>query len=115
MSLWGVPASATEFPAALVDNDCYAAVERNRNARDTLYDVDRDRDWEIRYCRPGPKTKALSIVDRDGQNWLLDTAGNARALDLVRGATKRSGTIQVIVSGEKSRKAVRVESIRLNQ
>jgi len=103
-------ASAGTWSGALVDADCYAAQERNINARDTLMNVDRDRDYEIRYCRPGPKTKSFAIVDHDGQSTALDSGANARAAEIVAKTPRKEG-ILVTVTGEKDHNTIKVESI----
>ncbi len=67
----------------LVDSKCYAAEERNVNPTDTETYVDRDRNFEIRYCHPRPKTKFFAIVTIDGESFELDPAGNAKTVELV--------------------------------
>lgn len=100
------------WSGALVDAKCYAAQERNVNPTSTLMAVNVDRDAEIRYCRPGPKTKFFTIVDHDGISFTLDSAGNTKAAALVP-ATPKHSRIMVTVTGEQAGKSIRVGSLAL--
>jgi hypothetical protein len=106
--------SAVSFAATwsgnLVDSRCYASEERNVNPTDTETYVDRDRNYEIRYCSPGPKTKFFTVVQFDGQSFKLDDAGNAKASELVRNAGKRR-PYHVAITGEMMGNAIKVDSI----
>jgi len=97
---------------ALVDSKCYADEERNVNPNDTSTAVDRDRGMEIRYCYPRAKTKSFTFVDRDGLSFQLDSAGNAKAAELVRKTGKKS-FFAVAITGEKSSNAIKVASISM--
>jgi len=98
------------WSGALVDSKCYAAEERNVNPTDTLTNVDRDGNLEIRYCSPRPKTKSFAVVQADGTTLSLDSVGNAKAAELVRITGKRS-LFFVAVTGNRSRDTIRVDSI----
>jgi hypothetical protein len=101
---------AESWSGALVDSKCYAAEERNVNPTDTLTNVDRDGNLEIRYCSPKPKTKSFAVVQADGTILSLDSAGNAKAAELVRTAGKRS-LFFVALTGDRSSGTIRVDSI----
>jgi hypothetical protein len=96
----------------LVDSKCYAAEERNVNPTDTETFVDRDGNLEIHYCHPRAKTKAFAVVTADGQSFELDSAGNAKAAELVRQSGKKS-RYDVAVVGGTSKQTIQVESISL--
>ena len=106
--------SALSFGGAwsgfLVDSKCYDAEERNVNPTDTLTNVDRDGNRELRYCSPSAKTKFFAVVQSDGPSLKLDLAGNAKAADLVRKIGKKS-LLTVAVTGEISRNTIQVDSI----
>jgi hypothetical protein len=101
---------AGSWSGHLVDSKCYDSEERNVNPTDTLTYVDRDKNLEIHYCSPGSKTKSFAIVQSDGLNFKFDTAGNAKAAELVRNSGKKSVFV-VAVTGELTRNTVKVESI----
>lgn len=101
-----VPGVAQSWSGYLVDSKCYAAMERNHNPQSTLMDVNTDKDSEVRYCRPTPKTASFSVVERDGQSFDLDPAGNAKAAPLAR-----NRILYVTVTGEMHKHTVKVESI----
>jgi len=102
---------AESWSGALVDSKCYASEERNVNPKDTLIYVDRDTNQEIRYCSPVAKTKSFAIVQYDGLTLNLDTAGNAKAADLVRKGGKKKARFAVVINGEQSRNTIKVDSI----
>ncbi len=95
---------------SLVDSKCYASEERNVNPTDTLTNVDRDGDREIRYCSPNAKAKSFALVGYDGQTYQLDSTGNVRASELVR-RTARKKPFHVVITGEMAGKAIQVDSI----
>src|SRR5215469_11120352 len=103
--LLAAPAFATHqaqqrtWSGFLVDSGCYEALERNTNPWDTNSFVDRDRNWEVRYCSPSLKTKAFTLVDRDGLSHKLDSEGSTKAADFVRENGKRD-PMAVTLSGE---------------
>ena len=102
---------AESWSGNLVDSKCYGYMERNENPTDTMTYVDRDRNSETRYCSPNTKTKSFAVVLQDGLNFNLDTAGNAKAAELVRNTGKKSLFV-VTVTGEMSkRNTVKVDSI----
>jgi hypothetical protein len=103
---------AATWSGALVDDHCYSAEERNVNPTSTLTAVNVDRDAEIHYCHPTPKTKSFAIVDHDGIRFTLDAAGNARAADLVRTLAKPSH-VEVTITGAETKHQIKVESISL--
>lgn len=108
--LTAAPAFAQSTTGFLVDSKCYESVERNVNPWDTNPYVDRDRDWEVRFCSPNRKTKLFSLVNHDGLSFKLDPAGNAKAAELLGSANKKS-LLKVSVTGEISKDAIKVSSI----
>jgi hypothetical protein len=104
---------ARSWSGVLVDAGCYQTEERNINANDTTFDVDHDRDWEIRQCLPTAKTKEFVLVDRSGQSVKLDAEGNARAGAMLPKTGKKS-RVYVIIRGELEKNYVKVESIAIN-
>lgn len=103
---------AGSWSGALVDAKCYDSEERNVNPNDTSTFVDRDKNLEIRYCSPTPRTKSFSVVQQDGLSLKLDSAGNAKATELVRKTGKRS-RFPVAITGEISRNTIKVDSISM--
>jgi len=101
---------AESWRGALVDWRCFESEEHNVNPTDTLTNVDRDRNWEIRFCSPRAKSKSFALVDRDGQSLQLDSEGNRKAAELVR-KTGKKDLFLVVVNGEKSGKKLMVDSI----
>jgi hypothetical protein len=96
-----------------VDAGCYAREESNINANDTTFDVDHDRNWEIRQCLPTAKTKEFTLVERSGQSINLDAEGNAKAEAMLPKTGKKS-RIYVTIRGEREKNAVKVEAIAVN-
>jgi hypothetical protein len=101
---------AESWSGSLVDSGCFSARERNRNPTDTLIYADRDTNEEIRYCSPSAKTKSFAVVQPDGTILELDSAGNAKAAELVRSTGRRS-RFSVAVTGEMRGRTLRVDSI----
>ena len=100
------------WPGVLVDSKCFDAEERNVNPTDTLTSVDRDKNLEIRYCSPSAKTKSFAIVQSDGPSLKFDSAGNAKAAELVQKTGKKSRPA-VIVTGEMKNNTIQVDSISI--
>jgi len=98
---------------ALVDSRCFKSEEHNVNPNDTLTNVDRDRNWEVRFCSPRAKSKSFAFVDADGLSFQLDSEGNRKAAELVRKTGKRDLYL-VVVSGEKSGNKLMVDSIAVS-
>ncbi len=108
-SALGLAASWSGF---LVDARCFGNRERNVNPTDTLTAVDRDQNSELRYCSPGAKTKSFALVQQDGSSFTLDSAGNSKAIELVRAAGKKSLFV-VAVTGEAKKSTITVDSIAI--
>jgi hypothetical protein len=106
---------AESWTGDLVDSACYQGGESNVNPFAASPYVSHDRDLVIRQCRPRPdKTKRFAVVEKWGQTFQLDPAGNAKVADLVRNADKKSHYIHVTVTGEKSNDdRVRLDSISI--
>jgi hypothetical protein len=105
---------AESWPGSLVDSKCYAAEQRNVNPTDTLTNVDRDGNREIRYCAPSARTKFFAVVPSEGPALKLDSAGNTKAAELVRITGKKSRLV-VAVTGEINKNTVKVDSISVVQ
>src|SRR5579862_1706482 len=102
----------------LVDAKCYQIEEENVNPTDTLMNVDRDRDLEIRMCVPNAKTTAFAVVESSGLRFKLDPAGNTKAAALVptlgkKNVVKVSVTGQWIGEARRKRDTVAVDTISL--
>lgn len=106
------PAFAGSWSGYLVDSKCFEISEQNTNPTDTLTFVDRDRDLEARLCAPSAKTKSFVLMEQYGLSFKLDSAGNARAAELVRKTGKKSPFV-VTVTGEASKNTVKVDSISI--
>jgi hypothetical protein len=109
--------SALSFAASwsgfLVDSRCFGQRERNVNPTDTLTAVDRDQNSELRYCSPNGKTKSFALVQQDGSSFNLDSAGNAKAVELVRTTTGKKPPFIVTVTGEARQHTITVDSISI--
>lgn len=99
---------AATWSGNLVDAKCFQNLEENHNVSDST--VVRDLGLEIRFCSPKAKTHSFAIVQRDGVDLRLDSAGNARASDLVRQAGEKP-PLYVTVNGELNKKTIAVNSI----
>lgn len=97
---------AGTWSGVLVDSGCWAGEQANTNRYGTSSYVDSDRNLELRFCAPKTKTKSFALVRADGASIVQDSAGDAKAQELVRTAGKQS-TYQVVVNGN----AVHVISI----
>jgi hypothetical protein len=103
---------AATWSGTLVDSKCYDAEERNVNPTDTLIHVDRDGNREIRYCLPRAKTKSFAVVQADGPALKLDSAGNAKAAELVP-QTGKKVRLFVDVTGQLGNNTIKVDSISI--
>jgi hypothetical protein len=103
---------AGSWRGVLVDFRCYDSEEHNVNPHDSLTYVDRDRDWEIRFCSPSAKSKSFALVQADGQSFQFDADGNRKAAELVRQTGKKQLYV-VVLTGEANGKKLMVESIAL--
>jgi len=103
---------AESWSGVLVDSRCYDTMQRNVNPTDTLTNVDRDMNQQIRYCSPNAKSKSFAVVLPEGMSFRLDSAGNAEAAQLVRKAGKKSRFV-VAVTGTITKGTVKVDSILL--
>lgn len=110
--LGGSPAFAQPWSGFLVNSDCYESELRNTNRAGSISDVDRDKDADVRFCAPNAKTKSFAIVDHDGLSFKLDAAGNAKAAEITRQAAKKE-FLKVVVTGERRRGRVQVDSITI--
>jgi hypothetical protein len=103
---------AESWTGDLVDSRCYASEENNVNPFDPPSNVNHDRGYEIRVCRPNARTKSFAIVDPDGRTFQLDPSGNNRVAEFVRQTDKKSRLL-VTVTGDKCKNTVSVDSISL--
>ena len=113
-SLSPLSLAATTWSGSLVDAKCYSYETQNMNPADTETAVDRDQNAEIRYCSPTSKTRSFVFVKHDGWSFALDPAGNAKAAQLVQQSGKKS-PFPVLVSGQITKQALKVDSISLVQ
>lgn len=112
---WLSPLSVADvWSGVLVDSKCWTSEQRNVNPSDTSTFVDRDRNWELGFCKPNAKTKSFAVVKPDGTSFKLDSAGNAKAADLVRNTGKQR-MYRVAVTGNASNRTVNVDSIALSR
>ena len=104
---------AENWSGVLVDSKCYDSYEKsNLNPFDPDTAVNHDVDLEIRSCRPNTHTKSFAVIEESGVRVKLDSAGNAKAAELV-GKAPKSSHLAVAVTGEISKDAVKVDSISL--
>jgi hypothetical protein len=108
--LVSTPAFAQTWSGFLVNSECYESRLHNTDPWDTSIYVDRDKDSDIRLCSPNAKTKSFALVDHDGLSFKLDPAGNAKAAEIARQAVKKQ-FLKVVVTGEKSKDTIQVNSI----
>ena len=112
--LAAAPTSADRWSGLLIDSRCYASEERNVNPFDASPYVDRDKDWEIRFCAPTPKTKHFAIVESDWSVLQFDSAGNAKAAELVLKTGKKK-YLPVTVKGTLSKDKIKVDSVSVSR
>jgi hypothetical protein len=98
---------AGSWSGVLVDSKCYDSEERNINPFEPFHDEELD----VRLCRPNAHTKSFAIVQQDWLRLRLDSAGNAKAAEIVRKADKKKSYWGVAVTGEKIKDIVKVVSI----
>lgn len=103
---------AGNWSGVLVDSRCWASEESNINPDDTSIYVDRDRSFEINACKPKAKTKSFTLVNPDGTSLRLDSAGDAKAAELVRTAGKER-IYRVAVKGNVNQRTLNVDSIAI--
>jgi hypothetical protein len=112
LSLAGTLSFATTWSGVLVDARCYASMQGN--TRSTLFYVDRDTNWIVRYCAARPKTARFVVVPVDGSSFPLDSNGNAQASSLVRKVGKRR-LLVVQVAGVKKGRDIKVNTVKLTR
>jgi hypothetical protein len=106
------PAFAETWTGYLVDSKCYASEQGNVNPFDGSINVNSDRGYQIRACRPDIGTTSFALVGDDGRRLKLDTSGNARAANLIQQTGKKDYTL-ITVTGEKIGDTLKVDSISL--
>lgn len=99
---------AGTWSGQLVDAHCYRALASNHNLSDSP--VLQDVGMEVRYCAPKASTKVFAIVRSDDVSVALNSAGNARAAELVR-QTHPKAPLYVVVNGEMQNHTIAVNSI----
>jgi hypothetical protein len=104
-------AFAGSWSGILVDSNCYASEERN--VTKNYGTVEQDVNMEVRACIPKAHTKAFALILRDGDKLELDSAGNAKAAELVRNAAKRT-LIRVTVTGDADKQVIKTSLIAAN-
>jgi len=101
-------AVAGSWSGFLVDSRCFQSAEDNHNVSDST--VVKDGGLELRLCHPKAKTNVFAIVQSDGEELALDSAGNTQAAQLVRQGVKKS-LWYVTVNGEMRKRTIAVSSI----
>ena len=104
---------ADSLAGFLVDAECFDAAVRNDNPKATSL-AERNPSEQVRYCRPDMKTKSFEVVDQNSVSFRLDPAGNVKAAELVRTTGKKS-FFPVTVTGDRSKGAIKVDSISAGQ
>ncbi len=112
LCLASLPSVAGSWSGYLVDSKCCDSSEQNVDPWDTMTNVDRDKDLEIRLCSLSARTKSFAVVRADWTSLKLDSAGNAKAAELVRKIGKKS-VFLVMVTGEANKTTVQVDSISI--
>ncbi|HTW64354.1 MAG TPA: hypothetical protein VME17_07045 [Bryobacteraceae bacterium] len=111
LSLLGLAASlavAGTWSGVLVDAGCFQSAEDNHNVSDSP--VLQDVGFEIRLCHPKARTHAFALVQSDGEELALDSAGNTQAAQLTRQGTTKS-LWYVTVNGEVRKGTIAVSSM----
>lgn len=103
---------AGSWEGVLVSSECYDTMERNVNPGDLGFDVSRNRNLEVRYCRANLRTKSFTVVQRDGLSFKLDAPGNAGAAEMVRKGNPKLIFV-VHVTGEVRDHLIKVDSISM--
>lgn len=112
VSLAAARAFAENWSGVLVDARCYASEQSNINPQDTDTYVDRDRNFELRYCHPKTRTNSFAIVQESGDPLKLDSAGNTKAAEIVQNHKTKSNLF-VAVTGDLKKDTIQVSSISL--
>jgi hypothetical protein len=102
-----ISAFGQNWTGFLVDADCYSSASNNAKPGQQS-----DRNRTIKACAPSEKTASFRLVDRGGQTFKLDAAGNARAAEMVRGAPGRS-PMEVTVTGSREGDTLKVDSMTI--
>jgi hypothetical protein len=105
-----MPGFAGSWSGFLVDSTCYASEDRDVSPTDTMTYVDRDMDLMLRYCYPKAKTKNFGLVQEDWESLKFDSAGNAKAAELVHKIGKRK-YLSVAVTGKLNKDTIQVDKI----
>jgi hypothetical protein len=98
---------AESWTGVLVDTKCYDTAARNVNPWEPYHDQAMD----VRLCRPTGRTKTFAIVQQDWTRLKLDSSVNPQAAEIVRNADKKHSYWGVVVTGEKTKDTVKVETI----
>jgi hypothetical protein len=107
--LAATPAFAQPWSGFLVNSNCYDTELRNTKAGSPTQ-ANRDKDADVRFCAPNEKTRSFAIVDQDGTSFKLDAAGNEKAAEITRQSGKKE-FLKVVVTGDKNKGRIRVDSI----
>lgn len=94
---------AQSWTGVLVDAKCFQTAQPSYSESDSP--ATKDANLEIRLCSPKAKTRLFAVVPRNGDAVVLDTAGNAKAAELVHQRTSK-GPVFVTVNGEKNNNKV---------
>ncbi len=103
---------AKSWTGVLVDSNCYANEQTNVGKDQTT--VDRDMNTEVRYCSATPRTKVFAVVLPNWTSLKFDSAGDTRAANVVRKATRNS-LFEVTVTGDLRKDTIQVGSMSARQ
>ena len=99
---------AESWSGILVDADCYQT--EHKDTRPGTHPGSIDNNRIIRMCAPKDSTSSFGIVQQDGTEFNLDSAGNQKAREMVS-KQGTSGPYRVSVTGEKDEKTIKVSNI----
>lgn len=102
------PAFAGSWSGILVGSSCYATEQRN--VTKFFPTGEQDLNMQVRACTPKPQTRAFTLLLSDGGTLNLDSAGNAKAAELVRNTAKRP-MLHVIIIGNVEKHTLQASSI----
>jgi hypothetical protein len=88
-------AFAGTWTGKLVDADCWGKLSRNNS--------------QPAECTPTATTRKFAIQTTDGKVFKLDSAGNTKAAEAIKGNTKPN--LRATVNGESHGRTVKVETI----
>ncbi|MBV8843564.1 MAG: hypothetical protein JO307_12215 [Bryobacterales bacterium] len=110
--LIAAPVFAGTWSGVLVNSKCYDDLERSVGPWESGVDANRDRNYEIRYCRANARTTEFTVVQPDGRSYRLDATGAAQAAEIVRNGNPKWMFV-VAVSGKLTDDTIAVDSVSM--